>query len=352
MSEKIGTCPVCGCKETSIDRRASTSSEFVECSCCGRFEISDFVIENNTVDIDKLASYLFYNGNLSQPLKGVNEKFFNFIGTKEKYDEKFEKYPYCYHVTNEIVENWYPKTFSDKVDKFLLCLAEKSHFLGDVANFTDEQLLSACFVNRHPLGPMVDILDTDFTQCHFLLEFLEENDYVTLSGTETVLSSKGWARIDELQKSDINNKNIFVSMSFDKSVEATRDAIRQGIIASGFSPEFIDEIIHNHQIMPEMFRLIRECKMLILEISDPNFGAYYEAGYALGLGKEVIICCNESVFVNKEITIKGKKITYKEKEKFGKYLLPHFDIAQKQILVWKNNEDLTKKLAEWIKALS
>lgn len=90
--------------------------------------------------------------------------------------------------------------------------------------------------------------------------------------------------------------------------------------------------------MPEMFRLIRECRFLILEISDPNYGAYYEAGYALGLGKkEVIICCKEDVF--------NKEYKTKEEKKYAKYLKPHFDIAQKQILVWKDYEDLTKNCA-------
>ena len=92
-----------------------------------------------------------------------------------------------------------------------------------------------------------------------------------------------------------------------------------------------------------MFRLIRESRFLILEITDPNYGAYYEAGYALGLGKEVIICCKEEVFT--------KKYETEEEQKYQKYLQPHFDIAQKQILVWSNYEDLTHKLTEWIKAI-
>ena len=83
-------------------------------------------------------------------------------------------------------------------------------------------------------------------------------------------------------------------MAFNSGTNATREAIRAGIIEAGYSPEFIDEIIHNHQIVPEMLRLIRESRFLILDITDPNYGAYYEAGYALGLGKEVIISCSNT----------------------------------------------------------
>ena len=127
-------------------------------------------------------------------------------------------------------------------------------------------------------------------------------------------------------------------MAFNEGTEKTREAIKKGISDAGFSPEFIDEIVHNHQIVPEMFRLIRESRFLILEISDPNYGAYYEAGYALGKGKEVIICCNKEIFEGGS----GEK---------SKYRKPHFDIAQKQILIWDDYTDLQKKLSEWIKAI-
>lgn len=95
-------------------------------------------------------------------------------------------------------------------------------------------------------------------------------------------------------------------MAFNDGTKETREVIRAGVEKSGFCSKFIDEIIHNHQIMPEMFRLIRECQFLILEISDPNYGAYYEAGYALGLGKEVIICCKKEVLI-KNILQKKKR---------------------------------------------
>ena len=54
-------------------------------------------------------------------------------------------------------------------------------------------------------------------------------------------------------------------------------------------------------------------------------------------------CEQEEVF--------DKEYNTKEEKKYAKYLKPHFDIAQKQILIWNDYEDLTKQLCEWIKAL-
>lgn len=75
---------------------------------------------------------------------------------------------------------------------------------------------------------------------------------------------------------------------------------------------------------------------------NPLYDQIFNQQYALGLGKEVIITCNSS--------LKNLKLPPKEK-KYEKYLRPHFDIAQRQILFWDDYKDLTKKLSEWIKAL-
>ncbi|MBR1675711.1 MAG: hypothetical protein IJ706_00155 [Clostridia bacterium] len=99
---------------------------------------------------------------------------------------------------------------------------------------------------------------------------------------------------------------------------------------------------------------------MILDITEPNFGAYYEAGYASGLGKEVIVCCKKEIFDKKNFICPHlEKIKEEDKETlskedckyYSKALRPHFDIAQKQTLVWEDEGDLTKKLTEWIKFL-
>lgn len=46
----------------------------------------------------------------------------------------------------------------------------------------------------------------------------------------------------------------------------------------------IDAIIENE---------IRRCRFLIADLSDDNAGAYWEAGLAEGLGKDVIYICRE-----------------------------------------------------------
>jgi len=56
-------------------------------------------------------------------------------------------------------------------------------------------------------------------------------------------------------------------------------------------------------------------------------GVYYEAGYAHGLEKEVILTCREGDFDDQ-----------------------HFDVAQIATIRWKDDDDLYKKLVKRIEA--
>ncbi len=337
-------CPVCGNSAETMDY--GNNHIYVNCNTCGYLYVrNDDLYDEEPKDKNKLASYLYYNGKLKTYSK-EDEHFFNMITDDNVYKVHKKALYHCGNVNNRMVESWFPDTFSEKVDMFLLGLSKRQKHMGDVIELSFEEALSACFVNR--FNDKDEQLNQKelLEQANYLLDYLKNNRLVDSINTRFQILPEGQKRIDELQKHNINNKNVFVSMAFNDNTKETREAIRKGIIEAEFSPEFLDEIIHNKQIVPEMFRLIRECRFLILDISDPNYGAYYEAGYALGLGKEVIITCKADVF-------NGDYGNYSKEElnKFEKYLKPHFDIAQKQILVWDNYEDLTNKLAEWIKAL-
>ncbi len=341
--EKEPNCFYCGTKSFS-KLEDNLTYTYVECPTCGRYECQVFPELLGKEMKDKIASYLYYTGVVE---KHEERRFLNLVGSKQYFEDTFEKYPWCHYVSLEEVKSFYPHSFSERVTKILLGFAKCSEFFGDVISITKDRLLSALFVNRYDKqGNSLEETKINY-QYGQITKYLMDNKYVEINENtaeiRVSLLPEGWKRIDELQLDESNNRNVFVSMAFNEGTKDTREAIREGIIRAGYSPEFIDEIIHNKQIVPEMFRLIRESRFLILDITDPNYGAYYEAGYALGLGKEVIICCKEEIF--------SKQYETDEERKYQKYLKPHFDIAQKQILVWEDYNDLKSKLSEWIKAI-
>ena len=328
-------CPICGKTNTEINSCGSGAwYRCYTCDQCGEFFAPMYWYEGTKIDPDdvtfkeKLRQYLFYHSSKLRP----------FICTEKKYKELDKgNFVEIYNLSPSMVEAWYPKSFVEKIDLILLKLNELAEYDGAYISFGDfvEKLFFCLDTSSSGVKGGYD----KTVQIEYIDDFLVGNGYVKgLGGCNYQLMPKALERIYELRRTQSNNKHVFVSMAFNDGTKQTREAIRQAIIDSGFSPEFIDEIIHNKQIVPEMFRLIRECRFLILDISDPNYGAYYEAGYALGLGKEVIISCSQEVFT-------------KDFGAESKYRKPHFDIAQKQLLIWSNHDDLIKKLAEWIKAI-
>ncbi len=120
-------------------------------------------------------------------------------------------------------------------------------------------------------------------------------------------------------------QQVFVAMWFDVSMNNARKAIRKAVERYGLQAVFIDEKEHTKLIVPEIFSEIRKSCFVIADLTKNRGGVYYEAGYAEGLGKQVILTCK-----NKD----RKKI--------------HFDVAQKNTIFWDDEGELEKRLSSLI----
>lgn len=89
-------------------------------------------------------------------------------------------------------------------------------------------------------------------------------------------------------------------MSF-KDTEKLREAIREGIHSAGYIAIFIDEVQHNELITPELLKHIRDSKFVVVDLTHKNNGAYFEEGYAMGLGKPVIQLCKQGTQLHFDI---------------------------------------------------
>ena len=328
FSAKNCECQFCSSKAT-LQLLSDAEHRIIECPLCGKYIDNCFSVENENKNI--LASYLFYNKK--------SDKEFNYIGDDRYFDFLKKDAPSAtfYKITSEIINTYKIMSFSEKINHIILYLGEKSKYMGDVLQIPINEYTSATFTLRfNKVGKQYE--DEDIRQqIHAISHYLNESGLVencSDAGDNIFLrvSSRGWQLIEELQKNTAFGKKAFIAMSFATGTESTREALKSGISKAGYTPILIDEVTHNHQIVPEMFKQIRDSKFLVIDVSVPNNGAYYEAGYALGQGQEVIFCC--------------KKETFDDKDK-----RPHFDVSQKQMIVWEDEKELSEKLEKWIKSL-
>lgn len=161
-----------------------------------------------------------------------------------------------------------------------------------------------------------------------------------LSSTETsnpeqryrlVLSFNGWEKYYELKTTSKNSRLAFMAMQYDNEVldRIFNTVIIPAIKETGFDIRKLDQEKRAGSIDDKLRVEIRRSKFLISDLSDENRGAYWEAGYAEGLGMEVIYIC--------------------EKEKFEK-LSTHFDTNHHLTVKWKDDPESLKKFAEELKA--
>lgn len=216
----------------------------------------------------------------------------------------------------------YPLSFLDIANRFLLNLANVYPNFGEEIVF-DWNFGRLCFPN-----------DFENFEATGMLDLLEQLDYIKSMNYSHIITAGGWKRIEEIRKEHITKKQAFIAMAFGEQTAKIREGFRGAITASGYTMRAIDEKEHNNQIVPEIFYEIERSKFVVVDVTYPNYGAYYEAGYAYGLGKEVIVCCSKEAFENKD----------------GTHVRPHFDISQKSMVIWDDIDDLKERLQRRIEA--
>lgn len=116
------------------------------------------------------------------------------------------------------------------------------------------------------------------------------------------LTLPGWERYEELKRGLTNSRNAFLAMKFgDPDVDAIFDThFKPAVEATGFILKKLNEDQPAGLIDDRMRVEIRQSRFLVADLTHHNNGAYWEAGYAEGLGKPVIYTCRKDVFEDKE----------------------------------------------------
>lgn len=182
-----------------------------------------------------------------------------------------------------------------------------------------------------------------------LLQLLLQTSLVDDRATQRhyCLTAQGWKKFSELQQNVTSSGRAFVAMWFSKTMDdAYNNGFEPAIRDAGYEPLRIDRKEHNNKIDDEIVAEIRRSRFVVadftseiverktkdgLEFIDTHArgGVYFEAGFAKGLGKQVIWCVQEDV-INANVL--------------------HFDTRQFAHIVWKDAADLRQQLSRRISA--
>jgi len=149
------------------------------------------------------------------------------------------------------------------------------------------------------------------------------------------LTIQGWQRLEELRRGKTRSRIAFMAMPFgeDDLNSLFRDMLVPAVDKTGFKLKRLDDEQPAGLIDDRMRVEIRQSRFLISDLTHRNPGAYWEAGYAEGLGKPVIYTCRKDVFDRTDSR-------------------PHFDTNHHLTVVWdpSNLNVATEKLKNTIRA--
>lgn len=151
--------------------------------------------------------------------------------------------------------------------------------------------------------------------------------------TNVTLSFKGWEHYESLKTGQETHRKAFMAMKFgDSTLDKMVDEVfREAVRKTGFELFRLDDSPRAGLIDDRLRVEIQSSDFVIADLTHDNLGAYWEAGYAEGLGKPVIYTCEATKF---------------EEEK------THFDTNHQLTVTWDDAEptDAAEKLKATIRA--
>lgn len=147
------------------------------------------------------------------------------------------------------------------------------------------------------------------TGIDYLIEYLEKSDYIYIGvgladhpegggANMCGLTPAGWNKFEELKRSGTSGRLAFMAMQYGNALhdDIFKKCFKKAVQETGFGLKRLDENLPAGLIDNHMRVQIRNSRFLLADLSGGNRGAYWEAGYAEGLGMPVIYLCEKKEF--------------------------------------------------------
>lgn len=112
------------------------------------------------------------------------------------------------------------------------------------------------------------------------------------------LKMPGWQRYEELKRAVVNSRVAFMAMEYGHADldGIVRDHFRPAVARTGFTLKDMRDDQPAGVIDDQMRVALRTSRFVIADLTHSNRGAYWESGFAEGLGRPVIYTCEKAVW--------------------------------------------------------
>lgn len=306
-------CPIC--ESLLLSTVGSPHGGYqLECPRCGRYSLSEDTLED-----------------LPGTLRKSQEKRAALSHAVRKMVSHTPGAKLAWELVEHVVADPSLPPLSDQLANFMEWAATAQPSYGKEVELTDATLGAT------------GALDND--NLWLVLEYAHESGYIaklpeTYVGGASVgfvdgvrLTFRGWHFVEDVRRGKVASRVAFMAMKFgDSALDAVyQQCFKEAVADAGFSLKRLDEGQAAGLIDDRLRVEIRQARFLISDLTHQNNGAYWEAGYAEGLGKQVIYTCEAGAFRSNP---------------------PHFDTNHHLTVIWDHgNLDAARaKLRDTIRA--
>lgn len=301
-------CPICASQLKEVKENPNgRDATFFSCPRCGDFVLS--------------GTLLATLPNTLQQEKDAGAKISHALRTMQQVNKGAELYT---NTIDEILKRPLPSP-REQADLFVRWLAENIDGPGETV-WVEPSTHSGIIGAKSPEG--FALILRHLFDAGLVAGNLPEA-IGALGRAHVTLSFDGWDYYEQLRLGGATYRKAFMAMKFGDEMldQVIHSVFKPCVKQTGFELFRLDDVPRAGLIDDRLRVEIQAADFLIADLTHDNLGAYWEAGYAEGLGKPVIYTC--------------------EKEKFERDKT-HFDTNHHLTIVWDKNSP--EKAGENLKA--
>jgi hypothetical protein len=275
LNQMSNNCPVCASPLEKQENRVDKT--FFSCPRCGRFVLVGSLLSTLPSTLNNSEERIAILSHAIRKMQSESED--PFLNTQ---------------LVKRIMETKLPNP-SQQADNFILWLGEKLPGPGERINV--EGSTHQSMIGSKTQNGFVLVLEHLFEKGLLIGEFVKPLDRRPGQASVT-LSMEGWDYFEELKRGAKDSRKAFMAMKFgDQTLDRiVEDYFKPAVEQTGFQLLRLDDLPRAGLIDDRLRIEIRTSRFLIADLTHENAGAYWEAGFAEGLGKPVIYTCEKTKF--------------------------------------------------------
>jgi nucleoside 2-deoxyribosyltransferase len=273
-------CIVCGTQ--NVMTASTGNSHQINCRRCGTFTLTDTAF---TTLPSELSDNVIRRSKMSHALRRAQ--------TSPSFSEMSI-------LDAALASYWSLKRLPDPVEaarNLVLWLGENHDFAHHYATPDREMLAAQIGLPIDPGGAA--------SAFGWLFSMFEKRGWFrTAQGTanqvQVQLTPEGWEQYAELSQKRAESRNAFMAMKFgDADLDfMVEKYFKPAVASTGFTLKKLSDEQPAGLIDNQIRAALLSSRFIIADLSHANLGAYWEAGYAEGLGRPVIYTCEKAAWDN------------------------------------------------------